>query len=100
MLKLPKANVITQDDIHPETDGALVIVVGESPNATVRISTPDYVSKKYTLMDRLTRASFKRSGDTWTFVGSSEYLAYNVGASDATIKMMVTPEPGCEDCRK
>ena len=100
MLTLPRSNVVTQDDIHPVIENtALVVVVGESPTATVKISVPDYRSKKFRQLDRLTKASFKRQGDTWTFTGTSEHLSRVVGTQDATIKVMVTPEPGCEDCR-
>lgn len=101
MLQLPRANVITQDDIFPPIENdALVVVVGESPNATVKISAPDYQARKFRPIDRLTRASFTRKGDTWTFTGRSDHLADTIGTADAVIKMMVTPEPGCEDCRR
>lgn len=101
MLTLPRANVVTQDDIHPVIENtALVTVHGESPHAVVRISEPDYVSRKFTVVDRILNASFTRHGDTWTFTGTSEHLTNTVGTTDATIKVMVTPEPGCEECRR
>lgn len=101
MLQLPRANVITQDGILPPIENdALVVVMGESPNATVKISVPDYQARKFRAVDRLTKASFTRKGDTWTFTGSSDHLRDTIGTADSIIKVMVTPEPGCEDCRK
>ena len=102
MLKLPKCHILTQDDLFPEVDGALVVVTGESPNATVKISLPDHEARKFRTMDRLTRASYSSKGDTWTFSGVSDHLVNVIGAtrSEAVMSVMVTPEPGCEDCRK
>jgi hypothetical protein len=93
--------VITQDGIFPDIEeGALVVVNGESPNATVRISAPDYDAKKFRLVDRLTKAEAKRKGDTWTFTGVSDHLRDTVHAPDSRLSVQVTPAPGCEDCRK
>lgn len=101
MLTLPLCHILTQDEIFPEIEAnGLVVVFGESPNATVRISVPDFASKKYVTLDRLTRASFSRKGETWTVKGVSDHLRDVVGAENAVISMMVTPEPGCEDCQK
>jgi hypothetical protein len=101
MLRLPRCKVTTQDDIFPEIEsGALVVVVGESPNATVKISAPDFDARKFRLVDRLTRAEFKRKGDTWTFTGTSDHLRNDIGSSDAKLSISATPAPGCEDCKR
>ena len=101
MLTLPRCHILTQDEILPEIEeNGYVVVVGESPNATVRISIPDVYSRKFRTLDRLTRASYKRKGDTWTFTGISDHLRGVVGTPDTRLSVMVTPEPGCEDCRK
>jgi hypothetical protein len=100
MLRLPQSKVTTQDDIHQEIAGALVVVVGESPNATVKISAPDYVARKFRTVDRLTHAEMKRKGDTWTFTGTSDHLRDEIGAADARLSVSVTPAPGCEDCKR
>lgn len=101
MLTLPHCNIVFQDDIlGPIDDGALVVVTGESPNATVRVSIPKRESRKYVTVDRLTGCSFTRKGDTWTFTGNSAYLAEHIGTPDVKMSIMVTPEPGCEDCKQ
>lgn len=101
MLTLPRCHILTQDEIFPEIEqDGHVVVVGESPNATVRISIPDRTARKFRVLDRLTRASFTRSGDTWTFTGVSSYLSEEVAAVSTKLSVQVTPEPGCEDCRK
>jgi hypothetical protein len=100
MLRLPRSTVTTQDEIHPDLDGALVVVVGESPNAVVRISTPDYDARKFRSVDRLTHTEFKRKGDTWTFTGTSDHLRHDIGSDDARLSIQVTPAPGCEDCKR
>lgn len=99
MLTLPRCHILTQDEILPEIEqDGHVVVVGESPNATVRISVPDYEARKFRVMDRLTRASYTRQGDTWTFTGLSDYLGEEVSTRDRKLSVQVTPEPGCEDC--
>jgi hypothetical protein len=103
MLTLPRCHILVQDEVFPEVaEGGLAVIVGESPNATVRLSTPDPVARKYVTFDRLTRASYSRKGDTWTFTGVSDHLVNTVGASGehAVLSIQVTPEPGCEGCRK
>ena len=100
MLSLPNCNVITEDEIHPVLDRAMVTVVGESPNCTVRVSEPDMVAKKFRQVDQFTAAAFTRQGDTWTFTGRSQYMADEIGTEDAVITIQVTPEPGCEECNK
>ena len=82
--------------------GGLATATGESGNAIVKISKADPVAKKYRQVDRLTSASWTRKGDTWTFTGTSDHLVNMVGVpkSEATMSYQVTPEPGCEDCRK
>lgn len=100
MLNLPRCHVLTQDGAHPEMEGALVVVVGENPNCTVRLSAPDMTERRFITVDRLLNASYTRKADTWTFKGTSEHLREVVGSADALMEMQVTPEPGCEDCRK
>ena len=100
MLNLPNCHILSQDNTHAEMEGAVVVVVGESPNCTVRISVPDMTERKYVTVDRLLNASFTRKGDTWTFRGKSEHLFDEVGTEDSVLEMQVTPAPGCEDCRK
>jgi hypothetical protein len=100
MLNLPECHVLTQDDAHPEMEGAYVVVVGESPNCTVRLAVRDMTARKWVTLDRLMHASFTRQGDTWTFKGQSEHLRDTVGADDTNLQMQATPEPGCAECRK
>lgn len=100
MLNLPNCHVLSQDGAHPEMEGAIVVVVGESPNCTVRLSVPDMLDRKYITVDRLMHASYTRQGDTWTFRGRSEHLFNDIGTDDAVMEMQVTPAPGCEECRK
>lgn len=100
MLHLPNCNVITEDEIHAVEDHATVVIVGESPNCTVRFSAPDMVAHKFVTVDRLTEASFTRSGDTWTITGRSDYVADGINAEDASLTIQATLEPGCEECNK
>lgn len=102
MLRLPRATITSQDDVFQEIDqpDGLAVVTGESPGGTVKISVADRDAKKYRQVDRLTHASWKRRGDTWTFTGTSQYLSEEIGAKgdDAQLTFTVTPLPGCEDC--
>ena len=100
MLSLPNCNVVTEGEIHPVQDHAMVVIVGESPNCTVRVSEPDFVARKFRVVDRYTQASFTRQGDTWTVKGLSEYMVEEIGTEDAVITIQVTPEPGCAECNK
>ena len=103
MLTLPQCHILTQEELFPEVSkGGLVVIVGDSPNATAKISTPDIEHRKYRQMDRLTHVSYSRKGDTWTVTGTSDYLRSEIGAApeEAVLTFQVTPEPGCEDCSK
>ena len=100
MLTLPNCEVTTEDEIHPPKEHAHVVIIGESPNCTARFAEPDYVHHKFEPIDRLTSASFTRTGDTWAVTGRSDYMADVIGADDPIITITATPAPGCAECRK
>jgi hypothetical protein len=100
MQTLTKANIIFEDGYLDEIPVGLVHILGESGGAVVRVTAPNFHSRRFATVDTLTRATFTRKGDTFTISGQSAYLADSVGvtAAESVVEIQVTPEPGCEDC--
>lgn len=88
---------VTGDDT--DIEGAVVVVSGDSPNATVRISRPDFAVRKFRLHDRVLNASVKKIRDKWVVEGRSEHLATVVGTSDTTVTFSIETKGECQGCK-
>ena len=97
MITLSKCT-ITASDMETIND-AVVVVSGESPNATIRISVPDYEVRKFRTIDRILHGSVNGQGKRWTIEGESEQLATVVGTTDTIVKLNVESLGGCQGCR-
>lgn len=100
MITLNNCNIIVEDDIHPAVDCKGVVVInGESPNAKVRLSAPDYDGRRFRAFDRLSEASYSESRGSYTISGVSNHLRKTVGArkNEATITVLVTPDQPCNE---
>jgi hypothetical protein len=97
MLTLSKCHITGPD--MDDIEDAVIVVSGESPNATIRISVPDHEVRKFRTVDRLLNASIKGKGKNWTIEGESEQLATVVRTTDTLVKMNVKSLGGCQGCR-
>lgn len=97
-LRLTRCEVVTQDEVHPYFDDGFVTVIGESPNAIVKISRPNDEHTKAVLVDHLTGCLLRRDGDTLEIIGQSSHLRDTVRSSSTELTFLVTPEPPCKDC--
>lgn len=98
MITLNNCNIIVEDDIHPVVEcKGVVIINGDSPNAKVRLTVPDYDGKRFRGFDRLTEASYTESGGSYTIRGVSSHLKKTVAArkQDALMTVLVTPDQPC-----
>jgi hypothetical protein len=102
MRVLTKCEIVTQDDIHPTVDfQGRVIIFGDSPNARVRLSFPDFVKKKFVQLDLLTEAKITEKNDMFIIEGKSWYLRNIIKApiKESWLTFSVTPGQECEDCQ-
>lgn len=91
---------ITDDDSDLDLTGAVVVVSGDSPHATIRISERDAKIRKFRTVDRILDASITAAGKSgWIIEGTSEHLRDTVGTTDAGIKLSVKAKGGCQGCR-
>lgn len=97
MITLSKCTITSTgvDDI----EDAVVVVSGESPNATVRIAIPDHEVRKFRTIDRILNASVKGDDKRWTIEGTSEQLLTEVRTTDTLVKLTVVSLGGCQGCR-
>lgn len=103
MAVLRRCKVINTDGILPDVDGGgIVTILGESPNATVRVAAGDLGARRWTTVDRLTRCKVTERRGVFTIEGQSDYLRNHIGTSgkDSLITVEVTPGHDCEDCPK
>lgn len=101
MLQYRNCHVTYSDGVIEELNGALVMVIGESPNATARIATHD--GGKYRTIDRILGASVdtKPRGGGVSLSGRSEHLRNVVGVDPDESAVTVAVKPGkggCENC--
>lgn len=80
-------------------EGGVVVVSGDSPNATVRISERDEKARKFRTVDRILNATVNGNGKNWKIEGTSEQLRNEVGADDAHISLEMVAKAGCQGCR-
>jgi hypothetical protein len=102
MRLLTRCEIVTQDDIHPTVDfQGKVVIFGDSPNARVRLSYPDFTKKKFVQLDLLTEAKVTEKNDMFIIEGKSWFLRNVIKASidESWLKFSVTPGQECEDCK-
>lgn len=97
-LRLINCEIVTEDAIHEFMDDGFVTVIGESPNAIVKISRPNDQKTKAVQVDHLTGCLLRKSGETLEIVGQSRHLRDVIGSESTTLTLLVTPEPPCKDC--
>jgi hypothetical protein len=100
MLRLNNCAVVFEDDILPPINcKSIVTVFGESPNAQIQISVPDYQQKRFVQVDRLRNAKIDGRGNSHTITGISEHLTQTVGAarSQSTMRILVESNQVCDD---
>lgn len=91
---------ITDPDGYADLEGAVVVVSGESPNATIRIAEKDMRARKFRTFDRLLNASIKEAGKSgWLIEGDSEHLSGEIGTADSRLSLTVKAKGGCQGCR-
>jgi hypothetical protein len=98
MMTLTKCKV-SDSEGGVELRGAVVVVSGESPNSTVRISQPDPEMRKFRPFDRILNATVTGAGRNWTIQGVSEHLRSEVQTSEAEITYRIVSTGGCQGCR-
>jgi hypothetical protein len=99
MITLTNCTVVFDGNDIDSLEGALINVSGESPNATVRIATPDKKARKFRTSDRLFNASMTGTGKKWKIEGTSEFLSREVGTDDSMVSLSVVAKGGCDGCR-
>lgn len=97
-LRLINCEIVTEDEVHEFMDDGFVTVIGESPNAIVKISRPNAEKTKAVQVDHLTGCTLRKSGETLEIIGQSSYVRDVIGSESATLTILVTPEPPCKDC--
>ena len=100
MVRHNNCSVVFEDDILPAINcRSIVTVFGESPNAQVQISVPDYRQKRFIPVDRLRNAKIDGRGSSYTITGVSEHLMQTVGITrtKATMRILVEVNQVCDD---
>jgi hypothetical protein len=95
-MRLARAEIVTEDEVHPYMDNALVTVLGRSPNATVKVLVSD--GTKHVPIDTFRHCTIERDGETWKVTGQSDYVLHVIGDSDNELTILVSPGPECENC--
>lgn len=91
---------ITDPDGYADLEGAVVVVSGDSPHATIRIAERDPQVKKFRTFDRILDASINAAGKQgWTIEGTSEHLRSEIGTADSRVSLTVKAKGGCQGCR-
>jgi hypothetical protein len=96
MMRLARSEVVTQDEVHPYIDNGLVTVLGDSPNATVKLLIPD--ETKYVPVDTFRHCTIERDGETIKITGQSDYVLHVIGDPQNELTILVSPGPECENC--
>jgi hypothetical protein len=95
-----RCRITFPDGIHDDIDQGFVSVLGESPNATVRLAAPNDMRRRFDTVDTLTSAKITDGRNGLTVSGRSVHLATTVGTNEATLVVTVVPDAECEDCKK
>lgn len=98
MMTLTKCKVFDSEGTV-DVEDCVVVVSGESPNATVRISQRDKTARKFRPFDRILYATLTGTGKNWTIQGVSEHLLDEVRTAEANVTLRVVSEGGCQGCK-
>lgn len=98
MLTFNNCTVKDTDGVF-SVEGGVVVVSGDSPNATVRIAERDKMAGKFRTVDRILNATVNGNGKNWKIEGDSEQLRSEVGTDDARIVLNMVAKAGCQGCR-